>query len=249
MNKFIKILFTMMIIVVLPVAGFIIWATNTSPIMPEAEAALQTDDQVGVKVGQWLVFEPRGSYAEIGLIFYPGGRVDYRAYAPYAHQLASNGYLVIIPEMPLNLAVLGINKADPIIEAYPKIKGWVIGGHSLGGSMAAVYLQNHPDEINGLILLASYPAGSTDLSGYQGMVLSISADRDGLTTAEDIDQSEILLPASTRFVVIEGGNHAQFGYYGDQKGDNLAIITRATQQKAILEYTLQFLKGMASELE
>ncbi|MBP9041384.1 MAG: alpha/beta hydrolase, partial [Anaerolineaceae bacterium] len=71
----------------------------------------------------------------------------------------------------------------------------------------------------------------------------------GLTTAEDIDQSEILLPASTRFVVIEGGNHAQFGYYGDQKGDNPAIITRATQQKAILEYTLQFLKGMASELE
>lgn len=177
------------------------------------------------------------------MIFYPGGRVDYRAYAPYAHQLAANGFLVVIPRMPLNLAVMGVNKAEAVIETYPAIKDWVIGGHSLGGSMAAAYLLEHEDSFHGLLLLASYPAGNTDLTGYQGEVLSISASRDGLTTAEDIEISKKLLPAKARFVVIEGGNHANFAYYGEQKGDNQAQITRSDQQDILLEQSLQLLES------
>lgn len=247
MSKFKKISFAIIIILISAGAAFIIWATDTSPVMDDALAALHSDDQVGVIDGSWLVFAPQGSTVETGIIFYPGGRVDYRAYAPYAHQLASNGYLVIIPKMPLNLAVMGVNRADLVVETYPEIKNWVIGGHSLGGSMAAAYLQNHETSIDGLILLASYPADSTDLSGYLGAVLSISASSDGLTTADDIAQSKYLLPESTEFIVIEGGNHAYFGYYGDQKGDNPAEITRTDQQNIILESSLQLLKDIESE--
>ena len=166
--------------------------------------------------------------------------MDYRAYAPYARSLAENGILVVIPKMPLNLAVFGIDEADQVMAAYPQVTHWLIGGHSLGGSMAASYLYNHPDDLDGLVLLASYPAENNDLSDYQGGVLSISASLDGLATPDKIIASRALLPASTQWVVIEGGNHAYFGWYGPQKGDNPAMITREEQQQTMLNATLDF---------
>lgn len=114
----------------------------------------------------------------------------------HAHALATEGYLVIIPRMPLNLAVFGINKAEQVINAYPQVTHWVIGGHSLGGSMAAHYLYQHPDQIEGLVLLASYPASKDDLTRYAGKVLSISGSLDGLATPEKIDSSKLLLKVS-----------------------------------------------------
>jgi len=225
--------------------GFILWGeTPTSP-MPEALNALESDDQVRVDTGAYLTFSPVDQHYSTGFIFYPGGRVDYRSYAPMAHALATEGYLVIIPHMPLNLAVFGINKAEQVINAYPQVTHWVIGGHSLGGSMAAHYLYQHPDQIEGLVLLASYPASKDDLTRYAGKVLSISGSLDGLATPEKIDSSKLLLPVSTQYLVIQGGNHAFFGWYGDQSGDNPATITRKVQQLTVLLGILPIMQSVS----
>lgn len=225
--------------------GFIIWGSTPAQPMPEAISALETSDTVIVETGKWLVFTPVSSTpTTTGYIFYPGGRVDYRAYAPMANSLAEKGFLLVIPRMPLNLAVFGINKAADIIASHPEKTKWVIGGHSLGGSMAASYVYEHPKQIDGLVFLASYPADSNNLSNYTGKVLSISASLDGLATPEKIAHSIGLLPDSTVWSIVEGGNHAQFGWYGSQKGDNAATISREEQQKEVIKNTLDLLTNV-----
>jgi len=223
-------------------AGFVLWGETTAPPMPEALAALQSDAQVTVTSGPWLVFRPATSQPATGFIIYPGGRVDPRAYAPAAHQIAAQGYLVVIIRMPLNLAVFNPNAASQVLSAYPQIKHWAIGGHSLGGAMAANFAKNHPDAIQGLALWAAYPAASDDLSASGLKVVSISGTRDGLATVEKIEASRTLLPANTTWIAIAGGNHAQFGWYGDQAGDNPASISRSDQQSQIVAATWQMLE-------
>jgi dienelactone hydrolase len=232
-------------VVVLASAGFVLWASAASQPMPEALAALQPDDKVQVETGANLVFKPKGAAPVTGLVFYPGGKVDYRAYAPVAHALAAEGYLVVIPRMPLNLAVLAPNKATAIEAAYPEIKAWAIGGHSLGGAMAARYVYQHPDKAKGLVLWAAYPAASDSMADRMDLaVVSISGSNDGLATPAKIGDSAALLPPQTRWKRIDGGNHAQFGYYGPQSGDNPARIDREDQQTQALSET----KGLLERL-
>jgi hypothetical protein len=233
-------------VVLLAVIGFIAWGLIIPEPMPEALAAMQSDSQVIVTTDPWITFQPADQTATTGLIIYPGGRVDPRAYAPLAHAIASQGYLVAIVPMPLNLAVFGLSRAASVIEAYPDIQYWVIGGHSLGGSMAALYADKHRDQINGLSLWASYPATSNDLSDSNLKVSSIYGTQDGLATKDKIDASRGLLPPDTTWVSIEGGNHAQFGWYGDQSGDNPATISRQEQQDQIQQAVLDLLQAVGS---
>ncbi len=228
------------------VLGFIAWAMIIAPPMPQAIAALQSDNQVQVTTEPWLAFQPTQQTPTTGLIIYPGGRVDPRAYAPQAHDIAGHGYLVVIVPMPLNLAVFGSGKASSVIEAYPGIENWVIGGHSLGGSMAALYAYQHTDQIDGLVLWASYPANSNDLANSNIKVVSISGSLDGLATPAKIDASRSLLPAGTTWVQISGGNHAQFGWYGDQPGDNPATISREDQQAQVIQATINLLNELST---
>ena len=226
------------------VAGFVLWGSNPLPPMAEAEAALVSDAQMTVQTGRWLVFQPVGAQPETGLIFYPGGRVDARAYAPAARAIAQKGFLVVIVPMPLNLAVLNPGAAAKVIAAYPEIRHWAVGGHSLGGSMAANFIKNHPGVVEGLALWASYPASSDDLSTADLHVVSIYGSRDGLATGEKIAASKALLPVGTTWVAIEGGDHAQFGWYGDQPGDNPAAISRQEQQDQIIRATTALLESL-----
>jgi hypothetical protein len=224
------------------IATFVAWALIIPSPMPQALDALQSDSQVYVTTYPWLVFQPVQQIPTTGLIFYPGGRVDPRAYAPSAHAMASKGYLIVIVPMPLNLAVLGAERASLVIQNYTDIQSWVIGGHSLGGSMAASFSFNHPNQIKGLILWASYPPSSDDLSDSAIKVTSIYASLDGLATPEKINTSRHFLPPDTTWVQIEGGNHAQFGWYGAQSGDNPAIISREKQQELVISATLDLLQ-------
>ena len=234
-----------MIILVVALGVFVIWANNPLAPMPEALAALQNDASVQVNTGQWIVFEPVGATPTTGLIFYPGGRVDARAYAPELRAIAENGYLAVIVPMPLNLAVFGINRADQVIVAFPQIQHWAMAGHSLGGAMASSYIANHPGVIDGLILWASYPASGDDLSRQDLKVTSIYGTSDGMATADKVLGASPLLPADTRWVSIEGGNHGQFGWYGDQPGDRTAAISRQEQQAQIVAATLKNLQSLS----
>lgn len=232
------------LILILAAAGFVFWGESPAQPMPEALTALQSDAQVTVTSDQWLAFTPAASHPTKGFIIYPGGRVDYRAYAPAAHQIASQGYLVVIVRMPLNLAVFGANAAQDVQSAYPQIRQWAIGGHSIGGAMAANFGKTHPGAVQGLALWAAYPASSDDLSHSGLYVVSIFGSRDGLATGEKIDASRPLLPANTTWVQIPGGNHAQFGWYGDQAGDNPATISRSDQQAQVVAATLGMLENL-----
>ncbi len=207
-----------------------------------AEQALLSTADVLVESDDWLVFRPAGAAPTTGLIFYPGALVDPRAYAPYAQDIAAAGYLVVIPSMPLNLAILNANEAEKIIEAFPEIEHWALGGHSLGGVMATQFVKDYPWAAEGLALWGAYPAGGTDVSCRILDAVSIYGTQDGLSTPEEILASQVLLPPDTIYVPIEGGNHAQFGWYGNQKGDLPAQISHLEQQAQTLAATINMLE-------
>jgi hypothetical protein len=168
-----------------------------------------------------------------GLIFYPGGKVQYEAYAPLLEKLAEQGMLCVLVHMPGNLAVLDVNAADGIQEEYPDITRWYIGGHSLGGAMAASYVSKHSEEYEGLILLAAY--STVDLTDSGLSVVSIYGSEDGVLDMESYADNYKNLPESTREVVIEGGCHSYFGNYGMQDGDGTPTITGEEQRNLTVE--------------
>mgnify|MGYP001058958332 CR=1 FL=1 len=236
-----------LLIPLMAAGGFVVWAESTPDPMPEAIAALETaaeTDSVLVWRDDWIVFRPTDRTPDTGLILYPGARVDPRAYAPLARAAAAEGFQVVIVPMPLNLAFFGPDRALTVVDAFPGVAQWAVGGHSLGGAMAARFAYRHPAVVEGLVLWASYPARSDDLSDYELKVVSIYGTRDGLATADEIETSRPRLPADTRWVAVEGGNHAQFGWYGSQPGDNPATISRAAQQQAVVAGTVQLLRAL-----
>lgn len=162
-----------------------------------------------------------------GLIFYPGGKVEFTAYTPLMEACAAEGILCVLVEMPFNLAVLDVNAAEGIQEQFPEIETWYIGGHSLGGSMAASYLADHTGAFEGLILLGSY--STADLSGTTLEVLSVYGSEDLVMNREKYAEYEGNLPADVIELVIEGGCHAYFGMYGAQEGDGTPSISNTEQ--------------------
>ncbi len=230
----------LLVLAVLAAAGFVAWTRLARyPAFPEAAAlAAQARTAGGV-----IAFEPQGP-PRAGLIFYPGGLVDPAAYAPLMERLSEDGVLAVIVPMPLDLAVFGPGRADAVIAAYPGTRTWLIAGHSLGGAMAAEYVKRNPDAVEGLVLLGAYPAESTDLSELAVAALSVWGSEDGV--AGDVFESSLeRLPPDARAEVIDGGNHAQFGYYGPQKGDGQARITRAEQQRRTAEAILRLIDALA----
>lgn len=238
----------LLVVLVLAVGGFVMWANTTSEPMPEAFAALESDDLIQVETDPWLVFSPVDAEPTSGFIIYPGGKVDARSYAPTARAVAEEGYLAVIVPMPLHLAVIAPNSALDVMAAFPDVEHWVVGGHSLGGAMAARFVHSNPGAADGLVIWASYPDVSNDLSDFDLPVASIYGSEDGLATAEQVESSADLLPVDTVWVRIEGGNHAQFGWYGPQYRDNEALISRDEQQAQIVAATLDVLTA-ASESE
>ena len=240
-----------LLVLLIILSGAVAYVALNAPnrATPAAEAALQSDGEVTVSrlAGQdWYVFQPAGGAAEVGFILYPGGFVEATAYAPLAHDIARQGYLVVLDPMPLNLAFLGAESADAIIAAFPDIDAWAIGGHSLGGAMAAQYAADNPDAIDGLALWAAYPAGNTDLSAQALHVVSIFGDADGVAAPAEVTGAAGRLPPDTRFVAIAGGNHTQFGDYGTglQRGDNPATIDRDAQRAQIVAATAALLAAL-----
>jgi len=244
-----RILLTLLLVVGLAVGGFIAWANTPARPSAEAYAAMKSNDDVKVSLdgAGRLLFEPIGTRNGVGFILYPGARVDPRAYAPLARGIAAGGSVVVIAPMLLNLAVLSPERAQDIIDTYRGIRAWAIGGHSLGGSMAARFARLHLKEITGLVLWASYPAGSDDLSTSFLPVLSVTASRDGLATPAKITAARLLLPPTTTYWSIEGGNHSQFGSYGTQMGDHTATIAADEQWRLVVQATADFLAQVAKQ--
>jgi len=168
-----------------------------------------------------------GPAEDSALIFYPGGKVEETAYAPLLSSLAENGIDVFLVKMPFRLAVFGINKASSIMQKY-SYENWYIGGHSLGGSMAASYASEHSEDLKGLIMLAAYPVKELNDSL---LAVTIYGSEDTVLNMDKLKEGSQFLPSHHTEYVIKGGNHAQFGNYGIQNGDGTAVIPPAEQQR------------------
>jgi len=188
---------------------------------------------------------PTNRRAEVGLVFYPGARVDPQAYVPLLTRVAAQGYRVVIVKPPYGIPMLAPGAAGRIVDDGATVETWAVGGHSLGGVMAAQYVTKERPKVEALVLWASYPAGN--LSGRQRLaVTSIYGTNDGLTTVAEIDASQADLPPSTQFVPIEGAVHAYFGDYGVQPGDGRPTVSRARAQDQIVEATVDALSHLGA---
>lgn len=226
-------------------AAFALWANDAYPADGAALQALTSDSQVTVTNGDTITFQPANLQPTTGFIFYPGGRVDYRAYAPVLRMIAEGGYFVALVPVPLNMAFFDVDAASPVLEEHPEIETWAVGGHSLGGAMASVFAKDHLAELDAVIFFASYPADDS-LKNAGIKVLSIYGTKDmaGMGT---FDEKKSLLSDETKYVVIEGGNHAQFGSYGFQSGDNAATISAEEQWSQTAAATLEFLRELEQQ--
>jgi dienelactone hydrolase len=248
MKKSVTITLIIIGIITLGIIGFITW--GLTPLGPTSEALAAMESNANVTVqdkGNFIVFTPTSHIPITGFILYPGGHVDYRSYAPIAQEITSHGYSVSIVRMPLSLAVFGIDRADEVISAYPDMRYWVIGGHSLGGSIAAAYARSHSDKVQGVVFWASYPASSDDLSTTDLKGLSTYGSNDQVLDRDNFNDTVSLLPHGTILQVIQGGNHAQFGNYGLQPGDGTATISAADQQAQAADLTARLLRAVEGE--
>lgn len=219
-------------ILILLGAGFFVYTQDYYRADERAVAVLsgtETELRIEKKDGMWIFHPSAERRTDTGLIFYPGGKVEDKAYSPLLSELARNGITCVLVHMPFNLAVFDVNAADRVYAEVPDIKQWVIGGHSLGGAMASSYAEKNQDRIAGLVLLGAYPVKDSDLP-----TLAIYGSEDKV-----LDRSK--LSSSLNSYVIEGGNHANFGNYGDQKGDGTATMTREQQQRITVEEVTKFM--------
>lgn len=181
-----------------------------------------------------------GMGADTAIIFYPGAKVEYTAYLPLFIELTEEGIDCFLVEMPCNLAILGMNKAAGIMASY-EYENWYLAGHSLGGAMAANYAALNYQALDGLVLLAAYPTKDLNVSAFE--VLSVYGSEDTVLNMEKLEEGREYMPEAYTEVCIEGGNHAQFGAYGEQEGDGTATITGEQQ----LEQTLEAILAMIEE--
>ncbi len=206
-------------------------------------AFLTTDSAVEVeKTDSGWCFNGPG---EIAIVFYPGAKVEAKAYAPLMHMLAEGGLDVFLVEMPFNLAFFGINRADRIMASY-ECQKWILGGHSLGGVAASSYISANVGRASGLVLLASYPVQKID---EQIPICSIYGDRDGVLNMESYEKSREYWPKDASETIIQGGNHAQFAAYGQQEGDNPAQISAEEQQRKTADSIMKWIRESCMETD
>jgi hypothetical protein len=226
-------------LLVISFLGFYTWSQQTYEPSQTLYTLINKDEINYEK--DWIIFNPTENN-HIGIVVYPGAKVEPEAYSYYGKQLAKEGYLVAIPNVNLNFSLLDPNKAQEIMNNYTSIKKWIVGGHSLGGVSASKFAYDHPSEIDGVILLGSYPGETTDFSKIALPMLSIYAEKDGLSTIDKINETRHLLSTEAAMFEIKGGNHSQFGIYGKQKGDNQASISVKKQQDRMVTITSNWLE-------
>ena len=228
-----RILAACFIFLVLILAAFFLWTLDYYHADQEARKALETDEHVTVQEnGSGWLFD--GPSQDTAFIFYPGAKVEASAYAPLLHEMAESAADIFLVKMPCNLAFLGMNRAEEIMAEF-SYQHWYIGGHSLGGAMAAYYASKH--KMDGVILFAAYPVKELNTD-----VLLMYGSEDRVVNRSRIVNAAELVHGSYTEYVIEGGNHAQFGNYGKQKGDGEAFISAGEQQAKAVEQGAAFVK-------
>ncbi len=230
MKKFFKILFFSLLTIIL--AGSIIFLIYAN-IYYHADGVddyLKSDDYVTVtETNDYIAFMPNEGKATTGYVFYPGAKVEEKAYAEMMYNLAKLNVFACIVKMPLRFAFFNMNGADKVLNDFSdKVQYFYIGGHSLGGSMSTAYLEKNQDKYQGFILLAAYT--SADFSSNNDLWgITIYGSNDYVLNRNNYAKAESKMPVHKSEYIIDGGNHANFASYGAQKGDGEAAISRTSQ--------------------
>jgi hypothetical protein len=226
-------------LLVVAVALLLWWVLRYPDAEPAAYAAAYADPATEVSDDDGvLIVEPTAGVGDTGVVFYPGAAVPPEAYvATWVPIVADTGVTVFIPEMPLRLAVLDSDRAEDVMDTWPEVTTWWVGGHSLGGAMAASFAgSSEPGELAGLVLFGAYATEGAGLAGRDDLaVLSVSGSEDGLSTPAEIDEGAALLPTLTIFEELDGVSHAQFGAYGEQAGDGTPQVSDEEARRLIAE--------------
>ena len=219
------------------------WLANTlapGPLRPSADAAVEDVPPTLVRIaayreaGGGVEVAPADGGADVLFVLYPGGLVRPHAYTWLGVALAPVGVRTLIPAMPLDLAVLGRDRASALIARLGEDeRRTVVAGHSLGGAMAAGWADRHPGAADGLIQMGAYPPSGTDLSGRDLPTLVLAAEHDGLASLTEVREGMARLPERAGLEVVGGAVHAFFGRYGPQRGDGLPTVPRATAEAEI----------------
>lgn len=216
----------------------LVWTSGYYEPSDVAIEALNKNSMVVLEEKDYYIFVPEGEITT-GIILYPGAKVDYKAYAPLAEKLAENGYVCAVVKVPLNMAMLDKDAAKTVVADYPDIKDWYVGGHSLGAATSGMVVKDNPGFFKGIIFLAGYT--TVDISKDDMLVLSIYGSNDKVLSQDKYNENRENLPR-LRELVIEGGNHAQFGSYGSQKGDGEATISETEQIDQTVEFIVECIK-------
>lgn len=185
-----------------------------------------------------------GSGQSDAVIFYPGAKVEYTSYLPLCVKLAEEGVDCFLVKMPFHLAILGMNKADKIMDNYD-YENWYLAGHSLGGAMAANYVAEHTEDFAGLVMLAAYP--TKELVSEDLKVISIYGNKDSVLNRENLDAGKEFVPEHYTEIGLGGANHAGFGNYGPQEGDGEATMEREKQQEMTVHYIVKMIQQTYEE--
>ena len=224
----------MLLLILAILAGVFFWYVSDYYRAEDIALQVMARDS-GITVQENLTILSPAAPTDTAIIFYPGAKVEAEAYLPLLDQIRQTGVSCILVHMPFHMAIFDADAAEDVIAQFPKIQHWYMAGHSMGGAMASKFASDHPDLVDGLILMGAYIYGDYP-------------DEKALTIYGSLNQSvEDHIDYTQNIVEIEGGNHAQFGNYGPQKGDLPATISAQEQQKQTVEAIEAFLAQQTGE--
>lgn len=229
--------------------SFTIWLYVGFQAVDLPDGVLEDDRYVSVATtDQGVEFRGRVNPQRIGIIFLPGGAVDPMAYTPLLRKIAGAGYPARLLYLPMRCACTDgqvrelFQNVRQVIQSESNIT-WILAGHSRGAMLATRYAHEGGAGLAGLVLIATTHPRDFSLADVTMPVTRIYGTSDGVATYDRMRQNQHLLPQSTAWVEIAGGNHVQFGYYRHQLGDGRATISRDEQQQMLVAVLLKVLSS------